>query len=254
MARPEVEEFQLYFSRIRPVYHQLFNIAHAITGNCDQAEYCLQYAMLDCWGASDINASHHGFRERLRSSVIRAALKCDSNAEYDWNGLRIDEESNDPMAVLIAQEPVELQRLLVLRFGCALSPRCIAKITDTDSNRIQTLLHRFEVRTRRKLSGANRRKYDVLIVHSIRSQLNQPNPLAPEMGSAFRTFQADAASIVRPSRLPARILRGILAVVLAIFCVVAFWFVAVLMQPAVLETPAAQIEQNISEGYADNAE
>lgn len=243
MARPEVEEFQLYFTRIRPIYHQLFNIAHAITGNCDQAEYCLQYAMLDCWSAGDANASHHGFREGLRSSVTRAALKCTASGEYDWNGLQTDPDSDDPLVKLIAQEPAELQRLIALRYGCSLSPRRIAKAVDLDLNRVQTLLSRFEARTRRRLSGGDRRRFDVLVVRTVRSQLNQANHMAPEMGSIFRTFQADAASIARPSRLPARILRAVLAVILAIFCVVAFWFTAVLMQPAVLEKPAVQVEQ-----------
>lgn len=237
MARPEVEEFQLYFTRIRPIYHQLFNIAHAITGNCDQAEYCLQYAMLDCWSAGDTNASHHGFREGLRSSVTRAALKCASGDEYDWPGLQTDPDSEDPLVKLIAQESKDLQRLLTLRYGCSLSPRRIARIVDWDLNRVQTLLRRFEARTRRRLSTGDRRRFDSLIVRTVRGQLNQANPLAPEIGSTFRTFQADAASITRPNRLPARILRAVLAVVLAIFCVVAFWFTAVLMQPAVLEEP-----------------
>jgi len=242
MARPEVEEFQFYFTRIRPIYHQLFNIAHAITGNCDQAEYCLQYAMLDCWSAGDANASHHGFREGLRSSVTRAALKCGGSEEYDWKGLQTDPDSDDPLVNLIAQEPPELQRLIALRFGCGLPPRRIARATGLELSRIQTVLRRFEARTRRRLSAGDRRRFDTLIVRTVRSQLNQPNPLAPEMGSTFRTFQADAASISRPSRLPARILRAVLAVILAVFCVVAFWFTAVLMQPAVLEKPAVQIE------------
>ena len=242
MARPEVEEFQLYFSRIRPIYYQLFNIAHAITGNCDQAEYCLQYAMLDCWSSGDANASHHGFREGLRSSVTRAALKSVVGGEYDWKGLQSDPDNDDPLVKLIAQEPIELQRLIALRYGCGLSPRRIAKVVDWELNRVQTLLNRFEARTRRRLSGGDRRRFDLLVVRTVRSLLNQTNPMAPEMGSVFRTFQADAATIARPNRLPARILRAVLAVILAVFCIVAFWLTAVLMQPAVLETPASRIE------------
>ena len=64
-------------------------------------------------------------------------------------------------------------------------------------------------------------------------------------GNAVATMMsehADAATIARPNRLPARILRAVLAVILAVFCIVAFWFTAVLMQPTVLETPASQIE------------
>ena len=71
MARIESEDFQLYFSRIRPIYHQLFGIAHAITGSCEQAEYALQFAMLECWSAGIVNASQHGFREGLRNILLR---------------------------------------------------------------------------------------------------------------------------------------------------------------------------------------
>lgn len=240
MAKPEVEEFQLYFSRVRPIYHQLFNIAHAITGNCDQAEYCLQYAMLERWSAGESTASHHGFREGLRSSVTRSALKLPPAEEFDWNGLQSNIENADMLAPLIAQENGELRRILALRFGCGLSLRRIAHILDMDSARVHTLLHRFEVRTCRRLPARDRRRFEALMTRCVRAQFAQPNPLAPEMSGLFRAFQADASGVSRPSRLPAHILRIVLATVLAIFCIAAFWLVAVLLQPAVLEEPAAQ--------------
>lgn len=241
MAHIETEDFQLYFSRIRPIYHQLFSIAHAITGSCEQAEYALQYAMLDCWAAGDHNASHHGFREGLRSGVIRAALK-NPGSEADWRGLNISPDVRDLILQCFAQESIEAQRLLALRYGCGFSPRRIARITGMDRERVQTLLRRFEARTRRRMSDSERRRFDLHLTRAMRSQLSQPNPQAPEMSAMFRTFQADAAEVARPSRLPARILRAAFAVLLALFCMVAFWFVAVLMQPAVMETPAPQIE------------
>lgn len=239
MARAEHEEFQLYFSRIRPIYHQLFNLAHAITGSRERAAYCLQYAMLDCWSAGDANAGAHGFRESLRSAVIRAALKDKpaNDSDLDWDALHADSESGDPLLRAILQENTDLRRMLALKFGCGLSNRRIARVMDLDAARVQTQLRRFEVRTKRRLSVADRRRFDIYIMRAVRGQLSLPSPHAPEMAATFRTFQADAASVSRPSRLPARILRAILAAVLALFCIAAFWLTAVLMQPAVLESP-----------------
>ena len=242
MARSEQDDFQLYFSRLRPICHQLFNLAHAITGSSEQAEYCLQYAMLDCWAAGDASASRHGFREGLRTSAMRTALRIagTEDVEYDWDGLTAEDGELDPLLNLIAQESVELRRVLTLRYGCSLSPRRIARLVDADTSRVQSLLKRFEARIRHKLSAGDRRRVESLLTQAIRGRMSQPGPLAPEMNSVFRTFQADAASISRSGRLPARILRGVLAAVLAVMCIVAFWLAAVLMQPAVMEKGAQQ--------------
>ena len=249
MARSEQDDFQLYFSRLRPICHQLFNLAHAITGSSEQAEYCLQYAMLDCWAAGDASASRHGFREGLRASVMRIALRIanSEDVEFDWDGLTAQETETDPLMRLIAQENAELRRVLVLRYGCGLSPRRIARLMNTDPSRIQTLLRRFDARIRRRLSATDRRRSESLLTQAIRAHMSAPSPLAPEMNSVFRTFQADADSISRPNRLPTRILRWVIAVILALFCIVVFWLAAVLMQPAVVEESFDQI--NLTETF-----
>ena len=237
MAHSEQDDFQLYFSRIRPIFHQLFNLAHAVTGSSEQAEYCLQYAMLDCWAAGDASASRHGFREGLRASTLRTALRIANteDVDFDWDGLTLPEGEADPLLHLIAQESADVRRVLALRYGCNLSPRRIARLVNAESGRVQSLLRRFEARMRHRLPGADRRRADSMLTQAIRAQLSQPGSQAPEINSVFRTFQADAASITRPSRLPARILRAVLAVILALLCVAAFWLAAVLMQPAVME-------------------
>jgi len=242
MARSDAEDLQLFLSRVRPIYHQLFNIAHAITGSCELAEYSLQYALMDYWNAS--GGSHHGFREGLRNTLIHAAMRsAGQDAEFSWNGLLCgDEEDVDPLLQLIGQEGLELRRALALKYGCGLSLRQIGRIMDMEPRRIQTALNRFEARTRRKLDPGQRRKCELRILHAVRRTFNQPGPLTPDIGSVFRTFQADAAAMSRPSRLPARILHGVLAVILGLICVVGFWFAAVLMQPPVLEEPVPIVE------------
>ena len=242
MVRSDSEDFQVYFSRIRPIYAELFNLAHAVTGASAQAEYSLQYAMLECWSLGELPSSRHGFRGALRSATLHAALKAprDAEAEEDWDGLQAPANPGDAIARMIAQEPIELRRMLALRYGCGLSLRRSARLASVEPRRAQQMLQRFEARARRTLPAADRRRFELRIARAVRSGLSQPSPQAPEIGSVFRTFQADAASISRPSRLPVRILRVALAAVLALLCVAAFWMAAVLMQPARLESPVAQ--------------
>lgn len=238
MAHSDTEDFQLYLGRVRPIYHQLFNMAHAITGNCDRAEYSLQYAMMDFWAAS--TGVQHGFREGLRNTLIRSAMRnAPEEAEFTWNGLSGEDAENDRslMRHLIAQESVELRRALALKYGCGLSMRRIGRIMGMEPKKVQTALNRFEARTKRRLDPNLRRRCEGLIAHAVKADFSLPCPLAPDMGNVFRTFQADAAAMTRPSRLPARILRGILAVVLALICIGGFWLAAVLMQPPVMEEP-----------------
>ena len=239
MNYPGNEDFQLYFGRIRPVYHQLFNMAHAITGNAAQAEYCLQYALLDCWKGGE--SSHRGLRDALKRSVVRAALKNAQSDAPDWDALQTTADDPDQIRRLISPESTEVRRILALKHGCGLSSARIARLMGTDTARVRQIIDRFEARIRRRLDRSARRKYDVLIHHAVRSYFVEASPLTPEMNSVFRVFQADAADVAKPGKLPARIVKWVLAAVLAAICIAAFWLAAVLIQPPVLEE-APQIE------------
>lgn len=242
MARAENDDFQLYLSRIRPIYHQLFNMAHAITGSCDAAEYSLQCAMMEFWSASV--PSQHGFREGLRNTLIHAAMRNVQNpGEFSWDGLYSEDAvESDPIRRLIAQESPELRRVLALKYGCGLSYSRIGRIMDIEPRRIQTALSRFDARAKRKLDGNLRKRCESLIQQAIRSDFNSPSLLAPDMGSVFRTFQVDAVAMTKPTRLPSKILNAVLAAILALICMLGFWLAAVLMQPPVLEEPTQIVE------------
>lgn len=236
MNHPDNEDIQLYLSRVRPAYHQLFNIAHAVTGSAAQAEYCLQFALLDCWQGGE--NSHRGLRDALKRAVIRCALKNSGADAPDWDAMHTQDTDPDTTRRLIAQESIETRRILALKYGCGLSYGRIAKLTDIEAARVRQITDRFEARTRRKLEPSEHRKYDVLIQRAIRSYFAEAGALAPEMNSVFRSFQADAADIAKPSKLPMRIVKWFFAALLAIICIAAFWITAILIQQPVLEEPA----------------
>ena len=237
----ENDALQLYLNRVRPVYVQLFNLAHAITGNCDRAEYALQYALTDYWAASSASGKHHGFREGLRNTLIHAAVRDalsikNDRPEFTWNGLagEASEAEPDSMRRITAGESIETRRILVLRYGCGFAPNRIARLMQLDTNRVLTLLRRFEARARRRLALSDSKRFHSLITQTVRGDLSLPNAYVPEIGNVFRSFMADADSILRPNRLPSRILHAIVAVIMAVVCMLVFWFAAVLMQPAAI--------------------
>ena len=170
MVRTDSEEFQLYFNRIRPIYHELFNLVHAVTGASAQAEYSLHYALLECWSLGELPSSRHGFREALRSATLHAALKNpgSADAEDDWDGLRTPARPDDAIARLIAQEGAELRRMIALRYGCGLTLRKSARLTGVEARRAKQLFQRFEARARRALPPADRRRFELRISRTVR--------------------------------------------------------------------------------------
>lgn len=240
MQQRDMQALERYLGRIRPIYHYLFNLAHAVTGSGEAARYALQCAVLQGWIADEDAAGQHGFREAMRRFVIRAALRADGG-EQDWEGLPAGGEG-DPLRVLISQESVEMQRVLALRCGCRLSARQIARACGMDARRVGSMLRRFEARMRRRLQGAAGQRIDKRIDRAVRAALHQPVSGAPDMGSVLRSFQAEAVDAIRPSRLPVRIVQLIIAAVLTLVCMAAFWFAAVLLQPPVLEKQDTIVE------------
>lgn len=249
MSQTETEVLERYLNRVRPVYHQMFNLAHALTGSVDAAEYCLQCALLQGWTAGEEAGSRHGFREFMRREIVRAGMK-NVSAETDWDGLNAAMEG-DLLQQAVAQEGVDMRRILALHCGCRLSVRQIARVCGMEARRVKAMLRRFEARARRKLGGGTGKPLDARIARTVRSMLAQPDTLAPDMLGVFRSFQTDAGAAQRPSRLAGRIARAVLATVMALLCAAAFWFAAVLLQPPVLEE-AVSVEEGVSESLVQD--
>ena len=246
MTRSEESEFLSYYSRVRPVYHQLFNLAYVASGSMEQAQYCVQCALLDVWLSQESSASRHGLHESLRRATVRAALRCPAPENSDWDALKLDEADPDALKRVLAQETPLMRRMLALKYGCRLGTRRIARVVGAEPRRVKQMLRRFEARARRRLSPGDQRRFEPLLSRRMRELLSCPDPAAPDMDNVFRAFQADVAAAARPSRLPARILRCVICAVLALICMLAFWFAAVLVQPPVIDAPAstAAISEN----------
>jgi hypothetical protein len=202
-------------------------------GNYDMAEFALRSAILDVWQQNA--ASGMGFRERLRSSLRReafaAALSDEGQAaEFTWPGPG-EPPGDNPVGIQLGQEPVETQRLVMLRHGCALPLRQVCRLTGMTQGQARAELNRFEARCRRRLPAQDRSRAEALIARQAKRLLSQGIPDAPQPGQIFRAFEAEAG--VAASRGPRvwRVVGNLLLALLALLCAGAFWLFAVLVQP-----------------------
>lgn len=235
------EELRAFFRRAQEIYPELFNMAHAICGNYDLAEYALRSAILSVWQQ---NTGGMGFREKLRWTLKNIALRellasKNETAEYTWSGLPQAMDGDSALLKLASAEPSEVQRILLLRHGCDFSPARIAKITGFTAGQVRSILNRFETRSCRKLSPRLARRYDQLMHQAMEDALNHPAGELPDPSAIYRAFEAEAAESTVSSHRFSRILGHGALVLMALLCAAFFWLFAVISAPPVMEAPAS---------------
>lgn len=215
-----------YLNRVRPMFNRLFNLAHAICGNADRAEFAVRSAMLECWVSGEAEAGSHGLRESLQRSTIASALRmAEEHPDADWDELR---DEGDVLSAFIAQENALLRRAVALRHGCGFTSRRIGRLLGVNTRRIQTMMDAVETRAERRL---HLRGIEQAFERTVRTQLSRPSAAAPEISGVFRTFRADAADLRVSRHLPARILSIALTALLALLCMASIFLATVLLQP-----------------------
>ncbi len=229
--RPDSDDTRLYIGRIRPIYHQLFNEAHAICGDSRRAEYALQCAILDYWQET-ARSRRGGFRDGLRNTLIQTAIRTamdrsSATGEATWDEMTA--QGDDGVLALIGSEPRDMRRVLALKYGCNLSNLRIGRLMGLEPSRVQTALMRFEARTRRKLGGVHGAKFDALMRRAARIDFARPCAAEPDINAVLRAFQADAGSLPVRSHAATHIFHYALTGFLILICMAAFWLIAVLL-------------------------
>jgi len=231
------EGLQSFYKRVTPAIPELFNMAHAICGNYDLAEYALQYTLMEAWASE--NHGGMGFREGLRNTLRRVAADealepRAETPEMTWNGLR--GENGDEVMKQLAGESTELRRIAALRYGCGLSVGRIAKLTGLSAGRVREALSRFERRTARRLPRQEQRRVEQRLAEGVAKAFARADADMPPLGAIYRSFAAEVMEVRRPGRLISKIVRRMLCAVVILLCGVVFWLTAALMQPVRLET------------------
>lgn len=235
------EALRAWFRRVEPMIPELFNAAYAMCGNHELAAQALYAAVLELWVLGV--APGMGFRERARAILREEAFDIVSSpqakgAEFTWPGLP-ELKPAGPILRQIRQERVELQRVILLRYGCGLSVRSIRTLTGASPSRMRAALERFEARCRRSVNGADRNRVEGQIVQCCQQLLTRGRDGVPSAARVYRAFEAEASRTEAVSHRLPQIVGRVLLVAMAACCAVLFWVFAVLVQPEVIEAPAA---------------
>lgn len=240
----QADALRAFFARVRPYYRELFNMAHAICGNYELAEYAVQSAILDIFRRGTPR-SRAGLRENLRARVRAMAVeqaRLIDDAELTWDGFREDAiEGAEGDAVLQAAslEPLENRRMLMLRYGCGLSAHDIARLLDMPAAQVSGVLTRFSRRLKRRLPPREHARVERAIVHSARGWLEKQNGGMPDAGAVYRSLEAELMEAGGSTHRVSRVLGRVLAIAVALLLAALFWLFMVLLQPPRLEEPAA---------------
>ena len=235
MSEQTSEALRAWFKRVEPLYPELFNTAHVLCGNYDQAEDALRSAILEVY--LQTADSSLGFKEKLRAAIRDEAGQSspqDAKAvEFTWTGF--SDTSPDTLARLASKESLETQRILMLRHGVGLSPGRIAQLMGLPQRWVKEALNRFETRGRRSLSARERGHFDAAFARAARRQLASRVGV-PHPSGVYRAFEAEASRSQLQEHRVTQVFYRILVVVMALLCAALFWLFAVLVQPPELES------------------
>ena len=225
------ENLRGWFRSVQAVIPELYNAASAMCGAAAAAEEALIEALVEVW-SQDL-AAGVGVRERLRLSLRREALAAMDGADpsaASWPGLR-PALPEDALMRLAAQEPLALQRMILLRYGCALPARQIARFVGGTPVETRAALADFEARCRRRLPRAQRGRVGASIAREARRALSKAAPEMPSPERVYRNFEAAAMDAESSMPRLGRVAGRAAVLLMALLCAVMFWIFAVISTP-----------------------
>lgn len=224
-----------YTERLKPQVRLFYRAAHALTGSRSAAECVLSNAILNAYLQRGEWRERMSFREGVLRAVreeSRIYLKKGQEADWDWPGIGAVQEAEHPLMNLLSGEAIEVQRSMVLRFGCSMTAREIAAVTSRPADRVRDELARCQVRMERELRKREIafKPFDRYAVKEVRQWMNRENNEPIDAGYFLSTFEKDVAGAHQPRHIVSGIIKWFLAGTGAVLLAACVWLIAVLME------------------------
>jgi DNA-directed RNA polymerase specialized sigma24 family protein len=224
---------QEFILSVKPLTGSLFNVAHAITGNCELAEIATQEALTDVFLSKKKGRGTANLRaELLRSTRTFALMELrgrDTAIDIDWRGFSNNVE-NSPLVARLSEESIEAQRVMALKYGCGLQLKHISEATGLSMDTARDLIKKNLIRLDRAFKRERQQPIEREVSHEIRRYLSRPGGAASDPGAILRFFEQTAADIAPSRRVLNTSFRWFFMTLGIIICAATFWVLAVLME------------------------
>lgn len=223
------EEIQIrdFVKHIRPSLHYFWRAAYTITGDPAMAEYALCAGLEDAY-LNSASASI-GFRDAVLSCIREAALEqiSQNKPELSWPGLPIPSEKKKT-AVLSAllNESIDVQRLITLRYGCAMTVKEIGIVLNIPFNTVQEKLLSCKKRIIRSSSQNDR-----TLMTDIRKLMNVSDNSQFDPEYIIHTLTESIYGRNRGKRRLVMLLKVLFSIIGILLAAVFLWLTAVMMNP-----------------------
>lgn len=230
----EQNEVQKFIRSVRPSARYFYRAAYAITADRQMAEYVLGSALIDAYLRGGSPGGSLGFRDSVLAVIREKALRelAHEKSENDWDGLCADPEGGDRLNALLVRESLETQRMMTLRFGCAMTVKEIAGVMKLPVDQVRDELNRCQLHIERILSNEKLpcRPFDRLAMRSIRRAMNRERDDQIDVSYILHSFETELAGRRRPRRILMKIVKWTLFALIAFMCAAMAWLVAVLLE------------------------
>lgn len=226
---------QVFLERVRPMLGSMYYTALLITDNAEIAEMALQQAMLTVYLEEEAH-DRRALREQLRRAVCECAfarlqeMPLTDAEKGDWHGINASAVVDDPICSTIMSrlnmEDRELQRYLLLRYGCGVPHGHAAEAAGMESAQAKEAFNRFRARA----AGAHPEAFERSLARMCR-KIPEESSAAPDMSPVCRAFERDAVMSTKGKTKRRNLAAYIFGAIGILICAILFWLFAVLLEP-----------------------
>ncbi len=233
--KKKADGIRVYSERLQPQIRLLYRAAHTVTGNRRMAECVLSNGILRAF----LNRSDWRERMSFREGVLRAIwaeareqMRREENIDWDWAGIIAEVNEKHPLLGVLANETLDTQRIMVLKYGCALSNKEIGSLTGRTAEQVRSHVSCCQVRLERALSNYElpRKPFERYIAREIRWWMNRETNETIDAGYFLSTFEKDAVGAKQPRRIAMQIMKTLFTCLGAFALALLVWLLVILME------------------------